>query len=130
MNTVRSPFRCLISLSLLLSFSLTSLYPRLMTGEAVGAIVDANREKRVCCCGTEDGRCCGTACCQVPNPKEDRAPASPKPSADRGQPLGLAQVAGVEVVAPKAAAFHNGFFGDAARIGSSSLIALSIRLNI
>jgi len=130
MNTVRSTFRYLITASLLLSLSATSLYPRLMAGEALGATVEANHGKRVCCCGTEDGRCCGKACCQLPNPKEDKAPTSPKPSHDRGQPLGLAQVAGVAVVGPNAAAFHDGFVRDAARVGSSSLIALSIRFNI
>lgn len=130
MNTARSILRVVIVTSLLLSLSVTSLYPRLMAGDAFGAAVKANPGQKVCCCGTKDGRCCGKACCQLPNPKEDKAPASPKSSEDRGQPLGLTQVANAVVVGPNAAAFQNGYFRDAACISSSSLIALAIRLNI
>ena len=131
MNTVRCTFRCLITAGLLLSLSTVSLFPRIMVGEALGSTVSAGTGEKHCCCGTKDGRCCGMGCCQAsPNPEENQAPAAPKPSEDRGQPLGPFLVANAAVLGPNTAAFRDGFFRDAASKGGSSLIALSIRLNV
>jgi hypothetical protein len=134
MNTVRSTFRLIITASLLLSLSMTGLYPRIMAGDEFGASTAASQHEgqgqRVCCCGTKDGRCCGKACCQLPNPKEDKAPTSPRPSEDRGQALGLAQVGNAVVFGQHAGAIHEGVSSDAGSPRGSSLIALSIRFNI
>ena len=134
MSTVRSTLRLIVTASLMLSLSMTSLYPRLMSGDELGAKVTASQHEgqghKVCCCGTKDGRCCGKACCQLPNPKEDKAPTSPRPSEDRGQPLGLAQVGNAVVFGQHAGAIHEGVFRDAGSPLGSSLVALSIRFNI
>jgi len=130
MNTVRSTFRWIITASLLLSLSMTSLYPRLMTGGERTASATTNQGQKVCCCGTEDGRCCGMACCQMPNPKQENTPTSPKPSEDRGQPLGLVLAADTMLDGSNAATFRHDFAHNDAVIGGTSLIALSIRLNI
>jgi hypothetical protein len=131
MNTVRSTVRCLITASLLLSLSTLSLFPRVIFGQALGSTASAGTGEKHCCCGTKDGRCCGMACCQTsPNPHEKQVPAAPPSSEDRGQPLGLAPVANAAALGPTTAAFRNGFFREAASKGGSSLIALSIRLNV
>lgn len=130
MNTVRSTFRWIITASLLLSLSMTSLYPRVMAGGEGTVAASADQGQKVCCCGTEDGRCCGMACCQMPNPKQDNTPASPKPSEDRGQPFGLMLAADAPLDGSNAATFRHDLARNAAVIGSTSLIALSIRLNI
>ncbi len=130
MNTLYSIFRCLITASLLLSLSTLSLFPRVIVGQTLGATVSKGTGEKRCCCGTKDGHCCGMACCQAsPNPQENQAPAVPKPSEDRGQPLGLAPVARTAMFGPNAATFSDGFFRDAATMCGSSLIALSIRIN-
>ena len=130
MDTVRSTVRLLITASLLLSLGTVSLYPRLMAGEAPVSLLRGERTEKVCCCGTQDGRCCGGACCQMPNPKEDKAPASPNRLDDRGQPLDLAWSEDANTGGPRTALFHGGFAADPVMPVGSSLIALSIRLNI
>lgn len=129
MNTVRTSLRGLITASLLLSLSATSLYPRLISGTERSKATASNRGQKLCCCGTEDGRCCGMACCQMPNPKHENPPASPKPSEDRGQPLGGMLAADAPPDGLNAATFRHDFTRHAAT-SSNSLIALSIRLNI
>ncbi len=133
MTTTGSSFRFLITASLLLSLSTLSVLPRVMVGQALGstATVSAGSGEQHCCCGTEDGRCCGLACCQTsPNPHEKQAPSAPQPSEDRGQPLGLVLTANAASVGRNAVAFRDGFVRDAASKGGSSLIALSIRINV
>lgn len=130
MDTLPSTVRSITLASLLLSLSATSLYPRLAAGEGLGATVKTNQGQQVCCCGTKAGQCCGMACCQLPNPKQDNAPTEPKGSNDRGQPLGLALCASAKIGGVDAAGFHSPVLSNASSMAGSSLIALSIRLNI
>lgn len=133
MNTVRSTFRFLITASLLLCLGTLSVSPRVMVGQALGATVSASTgggEKR-CCCGTEDGRCCGMACCQtIPNPQEKQGPEAPRSLEDRGQPFGLPTIADAALLGRDAASIRERLCNDPACSSGSSLIALSIRLNI
>lgn len=128
MNTVRTTVRWIVSSSLLLSLSMVSLYPRLMAADDRAAATATNGDQKVCCCGTEEGRCCGRACCQMPNPKDDKVPASPNPSESRGQMLGFV-VADLTLSGQSAARFNHASFGDSATSRSPSLVALGIRLN-
>jgi len=125
MSTVRITVRWIITASLLLGLSMASVYPR--DGWAVAFA--ANQAQKVCCCGTEDGRCCGMACCQMPNSKEGKAPASPNRSEVRCQPLGSIVAAGSTLSGQGAARFRHLPFRDSATTGSPSLIVLHIRLN-
>ena len=132
MNTVRSTLRFLIIASLLLSLSTLSVFPRVMVGQALGATVSASTGagEKHCCCGTEDGRCCGMACCQAsPNPQEKQAPEVPRSSEDRGQHFGLPTVADA-LLGCDAASVREHLSQHPAGLSGSSLIALSIRLNI
>jgi hypothetical protein len=129
MNTVRTTVRWIITASLLLSLSLASVYPRLTASDDVAVVVAANQDQLVCCCGTEDGRCCGMACCQMPNPKEGKAPASPNQSEVRGQPLGFVLAAEPTLHDLGAARFRHVAFRGSAITSSPSLMALGIRLN-
>lgn len=69
------------------------------------------------------------ACCQMSNPKQENTPASPKPSEDRGQPLGWMLDADAVLDGPNAAGFRRDVARDAAIVGKTTLVALSIRLN-
>jgi len=129
MNTVRITVQWIITASLLLSLSMASVYPRLMASDDRVAVVAPNQDQIVCCCGTEDGRCCGMACCQMPNPKEDQSPASPSQSQVRGQPLGFVSAAESTLHDLGAAWFSHVAFRDSATTSSHSLTALGIRLN-
>lgn len=131
MSTVRSTLRFLITASLLLCLSTLSVFPRVMVGQALGATVSdsAGASEKHCCCGTEDGRCCGMACCQTsPNPQEKQGPEAPRSSEDRGQPFGLPTIADADaaLLGRDAASICD----HPACLSGSSLIALSIRLNL
>jgi len=58
---------------LIVSLGLAGLFPPM----AVWAVASAPQQNG-CCCGTESGDCCGTACCgmRVPSPKKG-APSIP-----------------------------------------------------
>lgn len=130
MNNVRTRVRWIITGSLLLSLSMMSLYPRLMSSGGRKVVAATKQAPKACCCGTENGRCCGTACCQVPNQKHENTPASPKPSEDRAQPLGLVPTPDALLDSSSTAALRRDMGRNAAIAISSSLIAMSIRLNI
>jgi len=133
MNTMRSKLRFFITASLLLSLSMLSLFPRVIVGQATGATVSASTGagEKHCCCGTEDGRCCGMACCQVsPNPQEKQAPEVPRSTEDRCQPFGLPTAADGALLARDAASIREHLSHCPACLRGSSLIALSIRLNV
>jgi hypothetical protein len=124
----RTPIlRCFLIASLLVSLSLTSLYPRLTMAHDQGAGKQENQNARACCCGA-DARCQGQACCQMAVPKEN-APSTPKPTEDRGQPLGLFSFQSLAVVALPAIQLSDSDARLFAPLGSPSLIRLSIRLN-
>lgn len=69
--------------SLIVSLSLMGLFPRVIVHADGGPVVAAALPATKCCCGTEDGRCCGMGCCAarqapakeqppVPNQRDDR----------------------------------------------------------
>jgi hypothetical protein len=133
MNTMRSTLRFLIAASLLLCLSTLSVFPRVMVGQVLGTMAPASTgaSDKYCCCGTEDGRCCGMACCQTsPNPLEKQGPEAPRSSEDRGQTFGLPTNAGALLGREAASAAGQHFSQHPASLGGSSLITLSIRLNI
>lgn len=131
MKNVSSIIRVAVTVSLLLSVPAASVCPRLNAGEArTVAATRGDQGQKICCCGTADGRCCGTACCQLPNPKNDKAPATPNRSDERSQPVGFNSVADAPNVGSARPAFRRLIESDAGSTDSTSLIALSIRLNI
>jgi hypothetical protein len=129
MNAVLSPVRTVVAASLLVSMSATSLLPRFTAGETARATFCGQGGPRACCCGVQDDHCCGTACCQTPNSKENPTPTVPTRSEDRGQPLGLSAVPDARC-GPTVAGVLEGFATQPAGAAGYSLIALSVRLNI
>lgn len=129
MDRIRSALRLIVTASLLLSVSVTSLYPRLIAAPGGGRVFGSGGGGKVCCCGTKDARCCGMACCQTPDPNQDKTPGFPNRSDDRGQSLSLAAAA-AQIGDPAAIAFHNAVFTQTLFADSHSLIALNVRLNV
>jgi hypothetical protein len=115
--------------SLALCVSVSSFYPRLLSAESRGEHVQPARGQFKCCCGTKDGRCCGKACCQMPNPKGEKTPAAPSRSDDRSEPLGLSSGAldadGMQALA----GYRCIAASDRVCIAHQTLVTLSIRLN-
>ena len=128
MKSVRTTCRMILGAGLALCVAVSSFYPRLQAAEARGTTARSEGPVR-CCCGTKDGRCCGTACCQLPNPKGDNVPAPPKPSDERGQslalPSGAIGVTGDETTV----GYGPCALANSAIASTQSLVALSIRLN-
>ncbi len=131
MSGTRSRTRLIVTASLLLCVPLASCYPRLNAGEVREvAAASGHQGQKVCCCGTTDWRCCGMGCCQLPNPKHDKTPTTPNRSDERVQPFGLMLAADPPLVGSVFAGFRRLIESDAGGSNGSSLIALSIRLNI
>ena len=59
-------------ISLIVSLGFTGLLPQMTVGAASGVRAAVPEQPTKCCCGTEDGRCCGMGCCiaQQPPAKE------------------------------------------------------------
>jgi hypothetical protein len=70
------------------------------------------------------------ACCRLPNPKDDKAPTTPNRSDERSQPFGFTLAGDAPIVGSTHSAFRELIQSDSGSSGSTSLIALSIRLNI
>jgi len=115
--------------SLALCVSVSSFYPRLLAAESRGTHVQPEHGKFKCCCGTKDGRCCGKACCQMPNPKGEKTPATPTRPDDRSEPLGFSSSTVDADGMQTLAAYRSGVATDTASIALHTLVALSIRLN-
>ncbi len=131
MSQSRSTIRLVVTASLLLCVPMASVYPRLNAGEVREVTASAsNQGQKLCCCGTTDGRCCGMACCQLPNPKNDKAPTEPNRSDERSQPLGFTAAPDAPNVGSVHAAFRGAIASDSGSTDGTSLIALSIRLNV
>ncbi len=84
--------RYLVIPCLAVSLSTVSLYPMLpaLSGTMVG-VQHGGSTMRACCCGTEEGRCCGMACCALAPPTKQSAPSSNDTRDDRnGHPFPLA----------------------------------------
>lgn len=84
MRSICRTTRWLITASLIVNLGLAGLFPRMMALADSGAHVEVAQKPTKCCCGTEDGRCCGMGCCmarQVP-PKERCPSPNPKDSRD------------------------------------------------
>jgi hypothetical protein len=123
-------FRMFVVASLLLALSAATVCPRLAAFDGAGAAIERSPGGTVCCCGTNDGKCCGMACCVTPAPQQGSTPVSSNRSCERCEPWGLALAAPSKIADPAAAAFRDGVSSDAASAGSPSLIALNIRLNL
>lgn len=130
MNTIRFTARLAITGVLLVGLTTTSVYPRLMAADGRGRALRAIAGQTVCCCGTKDGRCCGTACCQLPTPRQEKSPALPSGSDDRSGPLGLPAAALAKVAAADAISLYAAVDGDSAPAGRLTLHCLNVRLNI
>ncbi|MBW3601061.1 MAG: hypothetical protein KY475_27810 [Planctomycetes bacterium] len=125
-------FRLLVTASLLHSLAAAGVYPSVAALNVAEAVTPGGGSgKTICCCGTNDGRCCGRACCQTPTPEKDKNPVSPNRSHhDEGQPLAFA-VGATKIPGPTAAALRDHLFANGLSCtGGPSLLALSIRLNI
>jgi len=70
------------------------------------------------------------ACCQLPNPQNDKAPTTPNRSDERIQPLGFTLAADAPNLGSPHLAFRDLIESDSGSTGRTSLFALSIRLNI
>jgi hypothetical protein len=127
MNTMRTTLRWIITAGLVLSLSTTAAFPNLVLRGRGEAVVAANRSQRACCCGTADARCCGMACCQMPNRQQDDKSTAVNTLDDRGQPLSWVHSNAASAVTDvPVSAVRAGNFVVAA---GASLIALSVRLN-
>jgi hypothetical protein len=73
MQSTHHTTRWLITAGLIVSLGLAGLFPPM----AVWAVA-STAQQNGCCCGTETGDCCGTACCgmRVPSPNKG-APSTP-----------------------------------------------------
>jgi len=90
MRSIDRTTRSLVTASLIASLGLAGLFPQMMVSAQMaasakrGARVDVTQKPAKCCCGTEDGRCCGMGCClarQAP-PKEPSPCPTPTDTRD------------------------------------------------
>lgn len=127
MATIRSNVSRFVTASLMLSLGIGVVYPRgLISGQSINDALSAEHASKTCCCGTPDGSCCGTICCQVPDPKQDKAP---RRTDDRAQPLVFKAVEVADLsLAPSAFHGHTLAFRDCPQ--AQTLSALNIRFNI
>ncbi len=62
MFSIQYTARWLVASSLIASLGLSGLFPQMIVWAESGSRVVAQQAME-CCCGTEDGRCCGMGCC-------------------------------------------------------------------
>lgn len=83
MRSICRTTRWLITAGLIISLSLAGVLPPMVPRAVADKPDVVAQEPTKCCCGTEDGRCCGMGCCAVrqappknscpcPNPEESR----------------------------------------------------------
>ncbi|REJ65696.1 MAG: hypothetical protein DWQ31_17310 [Planctomycetota bacterium] len=93
---VRSIYRTtrwLVTASLIVSLGLAGLFPQMMVLTERGMRLSVSPSPTKCCCGTEDGRCCGMGCCLArQSPAKEQCPCpNPKNSRDgQNNPLAVA----------------------------------------
>jgi len=93
MRTLYHTTRWLVTTSLIVSLGLAGLFPQMMVLAENGTRVAFPQPSGKCCCGTEDGRCCGMGCCVARQaPAKERCPSpNPKDTRDgQNNPLSLA----------------------------------------
>lgn len=93
MRSVYHTTRRLVTASLIFSLSLAGFFPQMMVLAEGGTRVSVSQSPVKCCCGTEDGRCCGMGCCLARQaPAKEQCPCpNPKNSRDgHNNPLAVA----------------------------------------
>ena len=82
--------RWLITASLIVSLGVTGLFPQMIVWADSGTHASALQSTN-CCCGTEDGRCCGMGCCVAREaPAKEPSPCPAKDDNGRGRTHPLA----------------------------------------
>jgi len=93
MRSICCTTRWLVTASLIMSLGFVGLFPQMMASAKTGARVDVAQKPTKCCCGTDDGRCCGMGCCtarQAPPTKPNPCPNPTETRDGQGNPLALA----------------------------------------
>ncbi len=65
--------RWLVAASLIANLGLLGLFPQMTAWVEGGSRAVIAEQRTKCCCGTDDGRCCGLGCC-VSRPAPAKAP--------------------------------------------------------
>lgn len=79
--------------SLTISLGLAGLFPQMVVWADSARRASAHQQPTKCCCGTEDGHCCGMGCCMARQaPAKERCPCpNPQDTRDgQNNPLALA----------------------------------------
>jgi len=82
-----------VTTGLIVGLAVAGLVPQTMGWAERDTRVAVSQRPTQCCCGTEDGRCCGMGCCMARQaPAKERCPCpNPKDSRDgQNNPLALA----------------------------------------
>lgn len=125
-----SNYRLILVTGLVVGLAAVGFAPYHAAGVKCPLSAQATGDSGKCCCGVS-GECrCGPTCCQAPAaPKQDRAPAPPKPSDDLSLAMGLAHTVNLAIDSPAAADWHRLPASHWLVAVDSSLLALSVRLN-
>ncbi|VAX36081.1 hypothetical protein MNBD_PLANCTO02-594 [hydrothermal vent metagenome] len=78
--------RWLVTANVIVSLGLTGLFPQMVTLAGQDVRVELEEKPTTCCCGTEDGRCCGMGCCVARrSPAKEQCPCPSKSETRNGQ---------------------------------------------
>ena len=93
MRSVKHTTRCLLTAGLIVGLVLTGIFPPMAAWAGRGSRAAEPEKRAKCCCGTEDGRCCGMGCCLAREAPAQQPSPSPNPKDSRdgvNNPLALA----------------------------------------
>jgi len=79
MRNIHQKTRWLVITSLTFSLALAGLFPQLTVLADTVARASNSLSPTSCCCGTQDGRCCGMGCCLLRQTPANERPPSPNP---------------------------------------------------
>jgi len=124
-------YRRLLVTCLIVGMAAVGMAPYHAAGISCPIAAQTTGDAGKCCCGAT-GEChCGPTCCQAPTaPNQERAPAPPRPSDELSLVMGLVHAGNLAFESPAVDNWHRSPADRSLAAADSSLLALSIRLNL